>query len=182
MKPHRPDPIRITQQPGLEQPHFEGDEPVAYRVCTVDENGQGRPLPDDPRFHAALDEMARAAVRLAKADRERQFQERLAAWLADQQATIAAALEALPAGMAPQTQAANVHAALLAEAGLPDAQVTTEWAARLPAVDEVVIVTEQRARRIVEIGRDAVGYAEEGAELVSRIVVTGGWQRVDGAL
>lgn len=178
MKPHRPDPIRITQQPGLEQPHFEADDPVRYRVCNVDENGQGRPLPDDPRFHAALDEMARAAVRLAKADRDRQFQERLAAWLADRQATIAATLAALPAGMAPQTQAANVHAALLAEAGMPDAQVetSTEWGVHRVDGAVVPVSTEAEARRLAQTDRELV----DGVRTRARIAVTGAWQSVAG--
>lgn len=88
MKPQRPGPIRITRQPAPEQPHFEDVlHDEVTRVLTVGFEIQ-----------------------------ERQLQQFLATWLERQAGVIAAALAALPAGMAPATQASNVLAALLAAA------------------------------------------------------------------
>jgi hypothetical protein len=86
--------------------------------------------------------------------------------------------------MASQTQAVNVHAALLAAAGMPDATAATQWGVRFPEDAVVPGEThpgeEEWARRWVQRSAKAPAEARlAGAELVSRIVVTGGWQRAD---
>jgi hypothetical protein len=69
---------------------------------------------------------------------------------------------------------------------MPDATAATEWAIHYPAVDgqlgDVFPTDEERGRSWVRRSAAApTGAQAAGAGLVSRIVVTGGWQHVDGA-